>query len=67
MERRFQIVQVDEPDNLSTISILRGLKERYENHHHVRIKDDAIIAAVELSSRYITDRFLPDQFTNLHQ
>lgn len=57
LERRFQIVQVDEPDNLSTISILRGLKERYENHHHVRIKDDAIIAAVELSSRYITDRF----------
>ena len=61
LERRFQIVQVDEPDNLSTISILRGLKERYENHHHVRIKDDAIIAAVELSSRYITDRFLPDK------
>ena len=59
LERRFQIVQVDEPDNLSTISILRGLKERYENHHHVRIKDDAIIAAVELSSRYISDRFLP--------
>ncbi|MFK2310896.1 Clp protease N-terminal domain-containing protein [Bacteroides fragilis] len=59
LERRFQIVQVDEPDNLSTISILRGLKERYENHHHVRIKDDAIIAAVELSSRYITDRFYP--------
>ena len=59
LERRFQIVQVDEPDTLSTISILRGLKERYENHHHVRIKDDAIIAAVELSSRYITDRFLP--------
>lgn len=65
MERRFQIVQVDEPDNLSTISILRGLKERYENHHHVRIKDDAIIAAVELSSRYITDRFLPDKAIDL--
>ena len=57
LERRFQIVQVDEPDTLSTISILRGLKERYENHHHVRIKDDAIIAAVELSSCYIPDRF----------
>ena len=65
LERRFQIVQVDEPDNLSTISILRGLKERYENHHHVRIKDDAIIAAVELSSRYITDRFLPDKAIDL--
>ena len=64
LERRFQI-QVDEPDNLSTISILRGLKERYENHHHVRIKDDAIIAAVELSSRYITDRFLPDKAIDL--
>ena len=57
LERRFQIVMVDEPDTASTISILRGLKERYENHHKVRIKDDAIIAAVELSSRYITDRF----------
>ena len=65
LERRFQIVQVDEPDNLSTISILRGLKERYENHHHVRIKDDAIIAAVELSSRYITNRFLPDKAIDL--
>ncbi len=65
LERRFQIVQVDEPDVLSTISILRGLKERYENHHHVRIKDDAIIAAVELSSRYITDRFLPDKAIDL--
>ena len=65
MERRFQIVQVDEPDTLSTISILRGLKERYENHHHVRIKDDAIIAAVELSNRYITDRFLPDKAIDL--
>ena len=56
LERRFQTVMVNEPDTLSTISILRGLKERYENHHHVRIKDDAIIAAVELSNRYITDR-----------
>ncbi|MEG1866826.1 MAG: ATP-dependent chaperone ClpB [Bacteroides sp.] len=65
LERRFQIVQVDEPDVLSTISILRGLKERYENHHHVRIKDDAIIAAVELSSRYITNRFLPDKAIDL--
>ena len=65
LERRFQIVQVDEPDTLSTISILRGLKERYENHHHVRFNDDAIIAAVELSSRYITDRFLPDKAIDL--
>lgn len=65
LERRFQTVQVDEPDTLSTISILRGLKERYENHHHVRIKDDAIIAAVELSHRYITDRFLPDKAIDL--
>ena len=65
LERRFQIVQVDEPDNLSTISILRGLKERYENHHHVRIKDDAIIAAVQLSTRYITDRFLPAKAIDL--
>lgn len=65
LERRFQIVQVNEPDTLSTISILRGLKERYENHHHVRIKDDAIIAAVELSDRYITDRFLPDKAIDL--
>ncbi|MCD8261482.1 MAG: ATP-dependent chaperone ClpB [Bacteroides sp.] len=65
LERRFQTVQVDEPDILSTISILRGLKERYENHHHVRIKDDAIIAAVELSDRYITDRFLPDKAIDL--
>ena len=56
---------VNEPDTLSTISILRGLKERYENHHHVRIKDDAIIAAVELSNRYITDRFLPDKAIDL--
>ena len=65
LERRFQIVQVDEPDTLSTISILRGLKEKYENHHHVHIKDDAIIAAVELSNRYITDRFLPDKAIDL--
>ncbi|BEG99128.1 chaperone protein ClpB [Bacteroides sedimenti] len=65
LERRFQVVQVDEPDVLSTISILRGLKERYENHHKVRIKDNAIIAAVELSNRYITDRFLPDKAIDL--
>ena len=65
LERRFQIVTVDEPDVASTISILRGLKERYENHHKVRIKDDAIIAAVELSSRYITNRFLPDKAIDL--
>ncbi|MDD3320181.1 MAG: ATP-dependent chaperone ClpB [Paludibacter sp.] len=65
LERRFQIVKVDEPDIASTISILRGLKERYENHHKVQIKDDAIIAAVELSNRYITDRFLPDKAIDL--
>ncbi|MDR0973369.1 MAG: ATP-dependent chaperone ClpB [Prevotellaceae bacterium] len=65
LERRFQTVQVNEPDTLSTISILRGLKERYETHHKVRIKDDAIIAAVELSNRYITDRFLPDKAIDL--
>ena len=65
LERRFQIVMVDEPDVASSISILRGLKERYENHHKVRIKDDAIIAAVELSSRYISDRFLPDKAIDL--
>jgi len=65
LERRFQTVMVDEPDTLSTISILRGLKERYENHHKVRIQDDAIIAAVELSSRYITERFLPDKAIDL--
>ncbi len=65
LERRFQIVMVNEPDTLSSISILRGLKERYENHHHVRIKDDAIIAAVELGNRYITDRFLPDKAIDL--
>ena len=65
LERRFQIVQVNEPDELSTLSILRGLKERYENHHQVRIKDDALIAAVQLSDRYITDRFLPDKAIDL--
>ncbi|MCD7971114.1 MAG: ATP-dependent chaperone ClpB [Candidatus Azobacteroides sp.] len=65
LERRFQTVIVDEPDELSAISILRGLKERYENHHKVRIKDDAIIAAVQLSHRYITDRFLPDKAIDL--
>jgi ATP-dependent Clp protease ATP-binding subunit ClpB len=65
LERRFQIVMVEEPDVPSTISILRGLKERYENHHKVRIKDDAIIASVELSKRYITDRFLPDKAIDL--
>ncbi len=65
LERRFQLVTVDEPDLASSISILRGLKERYENHHKVRIKDDAIIAAVELSSRYITNRFLPDKAIDL--
>ncbi len=65
LERRFQVVHVDEPDTLSAISILRGIKERYENHHKVRIKDDAIIAAVELSQRYISDRFLPDKAIDL--
>lgn len=65
LERRFQQVMVNEPDTLSTISILRGLKERYENHHKVRIQDDAIIAAVELSNRYITERFLPDKAIDL--
>ena len=65
LERRFQTVMVNEPDTLSTISILRGLKERYENHHKVRIQDDAIIATVELSNRYITDRFLPDKAIDL--
>ena len=65
LERRFQTVMVNEPDVLSSISILRGLKERYENHHKVRIKDDAIIAAVELSNRYITERFLPDKAIDL--
>ena len=65
LERRFQTVMVNEPDTASSISILRGLKERYENHHKVRIKDEAIIAAVELSNRYITDRFLPDKAIDL--
>ena len=65
LERRFQMVMVNESDEAATISILRGLKERYENHHKVRIKDDAIIAAVELSTRYITDRFLPDKAIDL--
>ena len=65
LERRFQKVMVDEPDEAATISILRGLKERYETHHKVRIKDDAIIAAVTLSARYITDRFLPDKAIDL--
>ena len=65
LERRFQTVTVDEPDELSAISILRGLKERYENHHKVRIQDDACIAAVQLSERYISDRFLPDKAIDL--
>ena len=65
LERRFQIVMIDEPDESATISILRGLKERYETHHKVRIKDDALIAAVTLSARYITDRFLPDKAIDL--
>ena len=65
LERRFQMVKVDEPDELDAISILRGLKEKYENHHHVRIQDDACIAAVQLSERYISDRFLPDKAIDL--
>ncbi|MDE6461994.1 MAG: ATP-dependent chaperone ClpB [Muribaculaceae bacterium] len=65
LERRFQKVMVDEPDEISAIAILRGLKERYENHHKVRIRDEAIIAAVQLSERYITDRFLPDKAIDL--
>ena len=65
LERRFQMVPVDEPDEADSISILRGLKEKYENHHKIRIKDDAIIAAVQLSTRYITDRFLPDKAIDL--
>ena len=65
LERRFQTVMVDEPDEVDAISILRGLKERYENHHKVRIQDDACIAAVKLSERYITDRFLPDKAIDL--
>ena len=65
LERRFQVVMVDEPSEADTVSILRGLKEKYENHHKVRIMDEAIIAAVQLSSRYITDRFLPDKAIDL--
>ena len=65
LERRFQKVMVNEPDEMSAIAILRGLKERYENHHKVRIRDEAIIAAVQLSERYITDRFLPDKAIDL--
>ena len=65
LERRFQTVVIDEPDEADTISILRGLKEKYENHHKIRIKDDAIISAVQLSIRYITDRFLPDKAIDL--
>ena len=65
LERRFQKVMINEPNEEDAISILRGLKERYEMHHHVRIKDEAIIAAVELSHRYITDRFLPDKAIDL--
>ena len=65
LERRFQKVMIDEPSVEDAISILRGLKDRYETHHHVRIKDEAIIAAVELSSRYVTDRFLPDKAIDL--
>lgn len=65
LERRFQKVIVNEPDEMSAISILRGLKERYENHHHVRIRDEAVVAAVQLSERYITDRFLPDKAIDL--
>ena len=65
LERRFQIVMVNEPDEAATISILRGLKERYENHHKVRIQDDALVAAVQLSERYISDRFLPDKAIDL--
>src|SRR4030066_146589 len=65
LERRFQVVMVDEPDVPSAIAILRGLRERYENHHKVRIKNEALVAAVELSHRYITDRFLPDKAIDL--
>ena len=65
LERRFQKVMVNEPDEMSAIAILRGLKERYENHHHVRIRDEAVVAAVQLSERYITDRFLPDKAIDL--
>jgi ATP-dependent Clp protease ATP-binding subunit ClpB len=65
LERRFQKVMINEPGTEDAISILRGLKDRYETHHHVRIKDEAIIAAVELSTRYVTDRFLPDKAIDL--
>src|SRR5678816_557443 len=65
LERRFQKVFIDEPTVEDAISILRGLKDRYETHHHVRIKDEAVVAAVELSHRYITDRFLPDKAIDL--
>ena len=65
LERRFQKVMVDEPDETAAIAILRGLKERYENHHHIRIKDEAVIQAVRLSTRYITDRYLPDKAIDL--
>ena len=65
LERRFQVVMVDEPSMEDSISILRGIKERYENHHKVRIQDDAVIAAVSLSERYITNRFLPDKAIDL--
>ena len=65
LERRFQKVMIDEPDEASAISILRGLKERYETHHHIRILDEAIISAVQLSVRYISDRFLPDKAIDL--
>ena len=65
LERRFQKVLIDEPNSEDAVSILRGIKEKYENHHKVQIKDDAIIAAVELSKRYITDRFLPDKAIDL--
>ncbi len=65
LERRFQKVMIDEPDTASSISILRGLKERYESYHKIKIKDEAIIQAVDLSQRYITDRFLPDKAIDL--
>ena len=65
LERRFQVVMVDEPDRDDPVSILRGIREKYENHHKVRIRDEAIIAAVDLSKRYITDRFLPDKAIDL--
>ncbi len=65
LERRFQVVMINEPDTASAISILRGLRERYENHHKVRIRDEAIVASVELSQRYITGRFLPDKAIDL--